>query len=44
LLDGTRNRAQLLAELRLRANSGEITAERLEANLDRLGKLALLVA
>jgi methyltransferase-like protein len=44
LLDGTRNREQLLAELRRRANSGEITAERLEANLDRLGKLALLVA
>jgi methyltransferase-like protein/SAM-dependent methyltransferase len=43
LLDGTRNREQLLAELRQRANSGEITAEKLDANLDRLGKLALLV-
>ena len=44
LLDGTRTREQLLAELRQRANSGEITVESLEANLDRLGKLALLVA
>jgi hypothetical protein len=44
LLDGTRTREQLLAELRPRANSGEITAEKLETNLDRLGKLALLVA
>ena len=35
---------QLLVELRQRANSAEITAESLEANLDRLGKLALLVA
>ena len=44
LLDGTRNHDQLLEELRQRANSGEITAESLEANLNRLGKLALLVA
>jgi methyltransferase-like protein/SAM-dependent methyltransferase len=43
LLDGTRTREQLLAELRQRTNAGEITAEKLEANLDRLGKLALLV-
>jgi methyltransferase-like protein len=44
LLDGTRNQEQLLLELRQRANSGEITAESLETNLNRLGKLALLVA
>jgi methyltransferase-like protein/SAM-dependent methyltransferase len=44
LLDGTRNHDQLFEELRQRANSGEITAESLEANLNRLGKLALLVA
>ena len=31
-------------ELRQRADSGEITAEGLAANLNRLGKLALLVA
>lgn len=43
LLDGTRTRDQLLAELRQRPTAGEITAEKLEANLDRLGKLALLV-
>ncbi|HVP46514.1 MAG TPA: class I SAM-dependent methyltransferase [Bryobacteraceae bacterium] len=44
MLDGTRDREQLLLELRQRANSGEITAESLETNLDRLGRLALLVA
>jgi methyltransferase-like protein/2-polyprenyl-3-methyl-5-hydroxy-6-metoxy-1,4-benzoquinol methylase len=44
MLDGTRNRDQLLLELRQRANSGEITAESLETNLERLGRLALLVA
>jgi methyltransferase-like protein len=44
LLDGTRNREQLLLELHQRADSAEITAESLEANLNRLGKLALLVA
>ena len=44
LLDGTRNQEQLLMELRQRADSGEITAEGLAANLNRLGKLALLVA
>jgi hypothetical protein len=43
LLDGTRTRDQLLAELRQRPTASEITAEKLEANLDRLGKLALLV-
>lgn len=43
LLDGTRDREQLLAELRQRTNASEITAEKLEANLNRLGSLALLV-
>jgi hypothetical protein len=43
LLDGTRSREQLLAELRQCADASEVTAEKLEANLDRLGKLALLV-
>jgi len=44
MLDGSRNREQLLLELRQRASSGEITAESLETNLERLGRLALLVA
>lgn len=44
MLDGTRNQDQLLRELRQRVNSGEITAESLETNLNRLGTLALLVA
>ena len=44
ILDGTRDRQQLLAELRGRLNSGEVTAERLETNLNRLAKKALLVA
>ena len=43
LLDGTRNRAQLLAELR-RDPSREITPEQLEANLNRLARMALLAA
>ena len=44
LLDGTRNRDQLLTELRARVNSVEITAEQLEMNLQRLARLALLTA
>ncbi len=44
LLDGTRNREQLLTELRARVNSVEITAEQLELNLSRLAKFALLTA
>jgi hypothetical protein len=44
LLDGTRDRPQLLAELRKRAHPGEITEEQLETNLARLVRLALLVA
>jgi len=43
LLDGTRTQEQLLAELRQCVND-EITPESLDANLTRLGKLALLVA
>ena len=44
MLDGTRDRERLLLELRGRAHSGEITAESLEINLNRLGALALLVS
>ena len=44
LLDGTRDRAQVLMELRRRSNSSEITAEKVDSNLDRLAKMALLVA
>jgi hypothetical protein len=40
LLDGTRDREQLLAELR----ADSITAEQLELNLKKLAKLALLAA
>jgi hypothetical protein len=44
LLDGTRDRAQVLMELRRRSNSSEITAEKVDSNLDRLARMALLVA
>lgn len=44
LLDGTRNREQLLTDLRARAPSVEITVEQLEINLNRLAQYALLTA
>jgi methyltransferase-like protein/predicted O-methyltransferase YrrM len=44
LLDGTRNRDQLLTDLRARVSSVEITAEQLEMNLSRLARFALLTA
>ncbi|MCU1273532.1 MAG: hypothetical protein JWO48_963, partial [Bryobacterales bacterium] len=44
LLDGTRNPAELLAELRERLPLADVTWEQLELNLNRLAKLALLVA
>ena len=44
MLDGTRDQHQLLAELRAHAISGDITAAQLDAPLQRLAKLALLVA
>jgi methyltransferase-like protein len=44
MLDGTRIREQLLLELQQRLKSSDITGEGLEANLNRLGSLALLVA
>jgi|SRR5579872_2280167 len=44
LLDGTHDRAQLLYEMRQRYDPSEITPERLEANLERLAKMPLLVA
>lgn len=44
LLDGTRDREQLLNDLRARTNSAEITAEEVEVNLRRLARFALLTA
>lgn len=44
LLDGTRDRAELVSELRKRLPSEDITTEQLELNLNRLGKMALLVS
>jgi methyltransferase-like protein len=44
LLDGTRNREQILSELRVLAGPVEITAEQLEVNLNRLATLAFLTA
>ena len=44
MLDGTRDQELLLLELRQRAKPSEITAESLNVNLRRLGRLALLVA
>ena len=44
LLDGTRDRAELLTELRERLPLADVTREQLELNLNRLAKLALLVA
>jgi SAM-dependent methyltransferase len=44
LLDGTRDRAELLIELRARLPLAEITREQLELNLNRLANMALLVA
>jgi len=43
LLDGTRDRAELLGELRARLPLANVTREQLEVNLNRLAKLALLV-
>jgi methyltransferase-like protein len=42
LLDGTRNREQLLTEMRARVPSVKITAEDLDVNLHRLANFALL--
>jgi methyltransferase-like protein/2-polyprenyl-3-methyl-5-hydroxy-6-metoxy-1,4-benzoquinol methylase len=44
LLDGTRDHAELLTELRKRLPLADVTPEQLESNLNRLAKLALLVA
>ncbi len=44
MLDGTRDRKQLLAEIRERLDAGEVTAGQLERKLDELAKMALLVA
>jgi methyltransferase-like protein/2-polyprenyl-3-methyl-5-hydroxy-6-metoxy-1,4-benzoquinol methylase len=44
LLDGTRDRAELLRELRERLPLADVTREQLDLNLNRLAKLALLVA
>jgi SAM-dependent methyltransferase len=44
MLDGTRERKQLLAELRLRSDPDEVRDDRLELKLDELAKMALFVA
>ena len=44
LLDGTRDRQQLLAEIRSHLAEGDVTAGQLERKLDELAKMAVLVA
>ena len=44
LLDGSRDRAELLTELRERLPLKDVTPEQLELNLNRLAQFALLVA
>ncbi len=43
MLDGTRNRQQLLDEIR-HVVAGEVTAAQLERKLDELANMAVLVA
>lgn len=44
MLDGTRDRQQLLAEIRSQLAEGEVTAGQLERKLEELAKMAVLVA
>jgi hypothetical protein len=44
MLDGTRDRQQLLAGIRSQLASGEVTAGQLERKLEELAKMAVLVA
>ncbi len=44
MLDGTRDRQQLLAEIRSHLAEGDVTAGQLERKLDELTKMAVLVA
>jgi methyltransferase-like protein len=44
MLDGTRDRRQLLSDIRSQLASGEVTAGQLERKLEELAKMALLVS
>lgn len=44
MLDGTRDRQQLLAEIRSQLAEGEVTADQLEKKLEELAKMAVLIA
>jgi methyltransferase-like protein/SAM-dependent methyltransferase len=44
MLDGTRDRKQLLAEIREQLAAGEVSADQLERKLNELAKMAVLVA